>query len=75
MYFEKKPSRVVSLQGEVPDMADTPCGGVEALLQSFLEEETVRAFGKKPACSNHTVATLLEMSEEELDEVMDEEFP
>ncbi|KAG0623351.1 hypothetical protein M758_3G167500 [Ceratodon purpureus] len=77
VYLKKKLSRVVSLQDTVGalQMAGTLEDNIEALLQNFLEEETVRDFAKKLASSKYTVATLLEMSERELDEIMAEEFP
>lgn len=77
VYLKKKLSRVVSLSDSVGQlqMAGTLEDNIEALLQNFLEEETVRDFAKKLASSKYTVATLLEMSERELDEIMSEEFP
>lgn len=77
VYLKKKLSRVVSLSDSViqMQMAGTLEDNIEALLQNFLEEETVRDFAKKLASSKYTVATLLEMSERELDEIMAEEFP
>lgn len=77
VYLKKKLSRVVSLSDSVGQlqMAGTLEDNIEALLLNFLEEETVRDFAKKLASSKYTVATLLEMSERELDEIMSEEFP
>lgn len=77
VYLKKKLARVVSLQDSIGQlqMAGTLEDNIEALLQNFLEEETVRDFAKKLASSKYTVATLLEMSERELDEIMSEEFP
>jgi hypothetical protein len=77
LYLKKKLSRVVSLQDTVGalQMVGTLEDNIEALLQNFLEEETVRDFAKKLASSKYTVATLLEMSERELDEIMAEAYP
>ncbi|XP_024388664.1 uncharacterized protein [Physcomitrium patens] len=77
IYLKKKIAKVVSLQDSIRQMqmAGTLEDNIEVLLQDFLEEDTVRDFAKKLASSKYTVATLLEMSESELDEIMTEEFP
>ena len=77
MYLKKKLARVVSLQDAVGQLGlmGSLEENMEALLHNFLEEETARNFAKKLASSKYTVATLLEMSEGELDEIMVEEFP
>ncbi len=76
MYLKKKLTRVVSLQDGLDQdlMAGSLEDNIEALLHNFLEEETARDFAKKLASSKYTVATLLEMSDRELDEIMTEEF-
>ncbi|CAM6043819.1 unnamed protein product [Sphagnum compactum] len=76
VYLKKKLTRVVSLQDGLDQdlMAGSLEDNIEALLHNFLEEETARDFAKKLASSKYTVATLLEMSDRELDEIMTEEF-
>jgi hypothetical protein len=77
LYLKKKVARVFDLQESLGQclMAGSLEENIEALLQNFLEEETARNFSKKLASSKYTVATLLEMSERELDEIIAEEFP
>ncbi|CAM6048317.1 unnamed protein product [Sphagnum compactum] len=76
VYLKKKLTRVVNLQDSLDQdlMAGSLEDNIEALLHNFLEEETARDFAKKLASSKYTVATLLEMSDRELDEIMAEEF-